>query len=146
MLRLTTTLFLLVITNNVYAQVLYMNLCKQPCQDCLKQEKPIKVTYKADPKTNSVLRVFEAPDSNTTMHNLDNCKIQNKDNWVCSNTYSDRYTSPESGKQFAINGVAYWNDSEHSPEFTRRFVNQYSCRYEKNVFGAYKVIKETKKY
>jgi hypothetical protein len=146
MLRLATTIFLLLITNNTYAQVLYVNSCKQPCQECLKHEKPQKVTYKADPKTNSVLRVFEGPNLNTTMHNLDNCKIQDKDNWVCSNAYTGKYTSSESGKQFAINGVAYWNDSEHSPEFTRKFIPQYSCRYEKNVFGTYKVIRETKNY
>jgi hypothetical protein len=146
MLRLATTICLLLITNNTFAQVLYVNSCKQPCQECLKQEKPQKVTYKADPKTNSVLRVFEGDNLNTTLHNLDNCKIQNKDNWVCSTTHVDKFTSPESGKQFAINGVAYWNDSEYSPEFTRKFLSQYSCRYEKNMFGSYKVIRQTKNY
>ena len=122
-------------------QLLYLNpACKTSCADCVEHNPPLKVTYSADPKTQIVLRVFESADEKR-VDAIPNCRDIDKNNWVCDGFG----VMGEEGKQYAHNGIAIWTDWNDS-EIDKRYLNRYSCRYEKSVFGSYRVIEEKRKY
>jgi hypothetical protein len=137
---------LLFISTTTFSQVLYMNpLCKVPCDLCVKDSAPSKVTYNADPQRQIILRTFEHSDgSPKSVHSLDKCKILDKKNWVCEG--ASIRGNPEAGKQFAVNGIAHWNDSDSLVDFDKKFGYRYSCRYEKNLLGKFITKAEYKKY
>jgi len=123
------------------SQTIYLNpSCKTNCNKCLKEDEPNKVTYKVDLKRNIIFRTF---DGNPSI--LSDCTIIDEKNWVCQPKDLMGFDT-EYGKQFAVDGVAHWNDSNSMPEFDKKYGYRYSCRYEKNIFGSYKVLKEIRKY
>lgn len=131
---------------NAMAQVIYMDtLCKTTCDECAKSNDVMKVTYKADPKTQIVFRSIEGgkkseyKDADT----IDGCKVIDKDNWVCPGGIP-RY--PDAYKQYAVNGMAFWNDGIPMPELDKKYGQKYSCRYEKTFYGTYKTIEQRKRY
>lgn len=141
-MRLISLLVMLLVSSNAFSQTLYVGaLCKEECSKCAKSDPPMKVTYKADKQSNKIFRTVD--DQNP--HILADCTIIDEGNWVCPGvpSYSDY------SKQYAVKGIAYWNDSEKtaaSIEFAKKFGNKYSCRYEKSLLGGYKVIEEIKRY
>ena len=98
----------------------------------------MKVTYKADKRTNKVFRTID--DKNPQV--MTDCTVMDEGNWVCQGhpSYSDY------SKQYALNGVAFWNTSEPDPVLDKKLNAKFSCRYEKSIFGTYKVIDQIKKY
>ena len=141
--KLLTPIFIyFLLGKNLNAQELYMNaLCKTNCVQCLKENNPFKVTYKASPENGVVLRIMEIENkfNYKSSDYISNCKVYDKKNWVCDGW--GRGGGEEFGKQYAVDGVAYWNDGPIYPGEEKGF----SCRYKKNLFGGYKVISEKKR-
>jgi hypothetical protein len=97
----------------------------------------MKVTYKVDKKSRMIFRTID--DKNPDV--ISDCTIIDENNWVCPGVdpHSDY------SKQYAVNGVAYWNSSKPS-DFNKKYGYRYSCRYEKSFWGGYKVLEQIKKY
>ena len=136
----------LLVSTSTFSQVIYLNpLCNVPCDLCLKDAAPNKVTYSADPQRQIVLRTFEnIKGTHKSVDSLDKCKVLDKKNWVCEG--SSLRGNPDAGKQFAVNGVAYWNDSDPTPDFDKKYGYRYSCRYEKNLLGKFITKQQHEKY
>jgi hypothetical protein len=112
------------------SQVFYMNRCTEPCDVC-KPSDPIKVEYRADPKKNRVVRLMGERD----IHVVSDCTVIDKANWTCEGYGKlNQY-----GRQFAVNGVAHWTDSEPMPDIERLHGKSYICRYDKNIIGQLKL-------
>lgn len=91
------------------AQILYIGICNVPCNLC--KPDPRKIEYKADPGKQIVLRILGDKDVDV----VSDCKVLDKNNWTC-----DGYGLMKNyGKQYAANGVAYWNDGEPLPEYEK---------------------------
>ncbi len=125
---------MMVLCNSAIAQVLYLGpMCKDPCDKCNPQ-KAMKVEYKADSSKQIVMRIINDNDVDV----VSDCKVLDKNNWVCDgygvmNMYA---------KQYATNGVAYWNDGvPSSRELEMKYGKNYSCRWDKNIFGQFKLRK-----
>ena len=121
-----------------YSQTIYVNsLCKEECDKCAKKNPPMKVTYKVDKNNNKVFRIIDDKDADV----INDCTVFDENNWVCKGTpsYSDY------SKQYAVKGVAFWNDSPPS-DFNKKYGYKYSCKYEKSFMGSYKVTNQIKKY
>lgn len=112
------------------SQVLYMKFCTESCDVC-KPSDAIKVEYRADPQKNRVVRIMDERD----IHVVSDCTVIDKANWTCDGSG----TLKQYGKQFAVNGVANWTDSEPMPEFERVHGKFRICRYDKNIIGQLKL-------
>jgi hypothetical protein len=127
------------------AQVLYLLSCNEPCEKCVKTKVPIKMTFKADPKTQLVMRVAEYEDGGRNV-SADKCNVVDKKNWVCTVNSLD----PESAKSYAVDGIAYQNDvslqMENLSSDLKQLLGRYSCRYRRTAMGNFEVVKETKKW
>ena len=121
-------IFLLLFHSYLSAQVFYYDSCKVPCNVC--KPEPIKVEYKADPSKQIVLRVMNDRDVDV----VSDCKVLDKINWTCQG-----YGLMQYGKQYAANGIAYWNASERSVEFENKYGKSYMCSYDKNLIGQFKL-------
>jgi hypothetical protein len=136
--KVSLVIFLLLPTIS-YSQTVYVSaICAEECNKCAKTDPPMKVTYKADKRTNKVFRTID--DKNPQV--MTDCTVMDEGNWVCQGhpSYSDY------SKQYALNGVAFWNTSEPDPVLDKKLNAKFSCRYEKSIFGTYKVIDQIKKY
>lgn len=122
---LAISIFLM--SSELYAQVIYMEMCNVPCEAC-KPEKPTRVEYRADPKKNLVMRIY----GGTDVYMISDCIVFDKDNWAC-----DGYGQfKQYGKQFAINGVAHWTKGIPSSDPTK--VNERICTFDKNILGEFR--------
>lgn len=127
--KFISSIVLLLFHSCLGAQILYRDICKVPCNKCVPN--PMKVEYKADPVKQMVLRVID--DSNVEV--FTDCKVLDKNNWTC-----DGYGFMKNyGKQYAANGTAYWSSSEPNPDLEKKYGKSYSCTFEKNIFGQYKL-------
>jgi len=127
--KFISSIVLLIFHSYLSAQVLYSDTCKVPCNEC--KPDPMKVEYKADPTKQIVLRVINDRD----VDEVKDCKVLDKNNWTCQG-----YGLMQYGKQYAANGIAYWNEGiSSSPEFQKKYGKTYSCTYDKNIFGQFKL-------
>lgn len=114
------------------SQVLFMKLCTESCDAC-KPADAIKVEYRADAQKNRVVRIMGERDIEV----LSDCTVIDKANWTCDGSG----TLKQYGRQFAVNGVANWTDSEPMPDFERVHGKLRICRYDKNIIGQLKLRK-----
>lgn len=125
---------LAIVWTSAFAQVLYMTTCNSNCENC-DLDSINKVEYVADLNTGNVLRTFTSSSKKynkviTDVDSISNCKIIDKDNWVC-----EGYGPPEKGwgKQFATKGIVYWNNGVPSKDGSK------VCTFDKNLIGQLKL-------
>lgn len=116
-------------SNAATSQIIYHELCDVPCNIC-KPNDATKIEYRADPKRNLVVRLYGASD----IYVIPKCTVIDKDNWTCEGTI---WNYKEYGKQYAVNGVAFWEDGiPTQSEIEGKFR---VCRYDKNILGQLKL-------
>ena len=102
-----------------FTQIFYKSLCNVSCDKC-GPENPMKVEFKVDKSTNTVLRILQ----DSVVRKLDSCSIVDSKNWTCDeNTY------------YTINGIAY------EKNLYKLKNEEFSCYFEKNIFGKFVVRK-----
>ena len=113
-------------------QILYLNSCNVICEKC-GTEDIMKVEYKADADKQLVLRIIDNKDVDVQT----DCKILDKNNWSCDGIGLMKNL----GKQYAANGVAYWNSMDSTPDYKKVKGETRMCTYDKNFIGQYKLRK-----
>ena len=131
MKKIILKITLSVIVVPVTAQILYIDVCKVPCNLC--KPDPMKVEYKADASKQIVMRIIDEKDVDVVA----DCTVLDKSNWSCDGNGPMR----SYGKQYSANGIAYWNDSKPMPEYDKQYGKSYTCIYEKNLLGQLKLRK-----